>query len=400
MENRPIKLLMLVTVDWYFWSHRLAIAKAAQKVGMEVVVVTRTGSLRQQLEGEGFKVVEWKNDRKGVNPFAELASLLQLTRIYKREKPDIVHHVAIKPAVYGGIAARLTNITARVATITGLGYVFLGSSLKARLLQPLVRLLLRLGLGGKGSLTVFQNNEDLEELAGHGVVDTSRTVLIRGSGVDIDTYRVEPEPSGVPLVALASRLLWDKGVGEFVEAARILEKRKVAARFALIGDADADNLAAVPSKQLAAWAEEGAVEVWGYRDDMPEVLKSVNVFCLPSYREGLPKALLEAASSGRAIVTTDTLGCREVVRDGENGLLVPARDSKSLADALQHLITHPELRAEMGRRGRERAVSEFSEMTVITATMETYNRLLPGTNGHRNSSPLSRQVKEKAASKR
>jgi glycosyltransferase involved in cell wall biosynthesis len=370
------KVLFLVTVDWYFWGHRRAIAKAASDAGMEVVVVTRTGSLREKMEGEGFKVVEWSNSRKSINPLREVWSLLQLVWIFLRESPDLVHNIAIKPAVYGGIAARMTGVDSKVSSITGLGYVFTSGSLKARVLRPLVRLLLQAGLNGANSLTIFQNDQDLRDLAERNVVAPSRSVLIYGSGVDVDEFRYRPEIPGPPVVALISRLIWDKGVGEFVEAARSLRDRGVRARFVIVGETDKDNPAALPTGQLREWAKEGSVEIWGYRDDIPEVLGMTHVVCLPSYREGMPRILIEAASCGRAIVTTDTPGCRDVVSHGDNGLLVPPKDSASLARAIELLVSEPALRERMGKRGRERVVEEFSEEMVVAKTLDLYRGLL------------------------
>lgn len=371
-----LKLLFFVTEDWYFCSHRLILAREAKRNGFEVVVATRVTSHGKQIEDEGFKLIPIRMVRRGKNPFKELLALRELVRIYKSERPDIVHLVALKPVVYGGIAARLAGVPRVVAAIAGLGYVFTSRQLKATLLRPVLSTLLRALLNRPNVQVILQNPDDRNLLVTSKVVDQERTVLIRGSGVDVAAFTPTPECPGTPVVLLASRMLWDKGIAEFVAAAEILRQRAVVARFVLVGDPDLGNPASVPDKQLRAWHEAGVVECWGRRSDMPAVLAQAHVVCLPSaYGEGVPKVLLEAAACGRPIVTTDTPGCREVVLQGENGLLVPARDSLALADALQALIENQSLRRKMGIKGRELAVSEFSVEKVISQTLALYQEL-------------------------
>lgn len=377
MVNNSHKILFLVTEDWYFCSHRLPLAREARRKGFDVVVATRVTSHGKQIEDEGFKLIPIRMARSGKNPLKELLSLLELVRIYKSERPDIVHLVALKPVVYGGIAARLAGVPRVVAAIAGLGYVFTSRQLKARLLRPVLSTLLRALLNRPNVKVILQNPDDRNLLVAAKVVDQERTVLIRGSGVDLAAFAPTPEYPDPPVVLLASRMLWDKGVEEFVNAAEILRRRGTEARFILVGDPDSGNPASVPEEQLRSWHKAGVVECWGRRSDMPEVLAQAHVVCLPSaYGEGVPKVLLEAAASGRPIVTTDTPGCREVVRQGENGLLVPVRSPVELADALQRLIENPELRQKMGARGREIAVNEFALGKVVSETINLYGELL------------------------
>lgn len=373
--KRP-KLLYLVTEDWYFCSHRLPIAREAQIQGYEVLVATRVDRHGEQIIREGFKLIPLQMQRRSTNFWRELAAIIQIIGIYRREKPDIVHHVAMKPVLYGSLAARLTGVPYVVNALAGMGYVFISKQLKAQLLRPPIRAAFRLLLNRVCSRLILQNQDDSAMFIHSRLVRKERIRLIRGSGVDTDMYHPVLEPSGSPVVVLASRMLWDKGIDEFVAAAKILQARGVDASFVLAGDTDPHNPAAISAEQLAAWHAEGAVSWWGRRDDMPVVLAQSHIVCLPSYREGLPKALLEAASSGRPIVTTDTNGCREVVRHGENGFLVPVKSTLDLADALQRLIENPELRQKMGTRGREIVVIEFAVGRVIAETMSVYEELL------------------------
>lgn len=370
------KLLFLVTEDWYFCSHRLQIAREARKRGFEVLVATRVDRHGEQINSEGFKLIPLQMQRRSTNPLNELASIRELLSIYRREKPDIVHHVAMKPVLYGSLAAWITGVPHVVNALAGLGYVFVSQQLKARILRPAIRAAFRFLLNSGDSRLILQNPDDCTMFIRSHLASSKRIRLIRGSGVDTDMYQPMPEPSGSPVVILASRMLWDKGVGEFVGAVRLLKSRGVDGRFVLVGDTDPHNPAAVPAEQLAAWLNEGTVAWWGRRDDMPVVFANSHIVCLPSYREGLPKVLLEAASCGRPIVTTDAIGCREVVLHGENGFLVPVRSIVELADALQLLIENPELRIKMGMRGREIVLREFAVEKIIEETLAVYGELL------------------------
>lgn len=374
----PCKLLFVVNDAAYFLSHRLPVAQAAQEVGFDIHVAAPEGPTTSAIVDEGFTYHPVPLTRKGVNPWQELGSIVALVRLYRKLQPDIVHHVTIKPVLYGGIAARLAQVPAVVNAVTGLGYVFIARGFKASLLRSAVKLGYKVALGHRNQRVIFQNPDDSALFLDAGIVAVRDTVLIKGSGVDTSIFTPLPEVRGMPFVVLASRMLWDKGVGEFVEAARMLRAKGVHARFALVGDTDPGNPAAVPVTQLETWKKTGNVEWYGKRDDMLAIFSKAHVVCLPSYREGLPRVLIEAAACGRVIVATDTPGCREIVRHRENGLLVPVRNSKALADALQKLIDDPELRARMGARGREIAVAEFAQDRVVTETLAVYQELLRG----------------------
>lgn len=362
-----------MTEDWYFCSHRLPLARAAQEAGYAVTVATRVNSHARHITGEGFALKPINLRRGSTNLLREFLSFVELLRLYRSLRPDIVQHVAIKPILYGSFAARLCGIRSIVNTLAGLGYFFSSEQRSAKWMQPLVRWAYRFALRRTG--VVVQNPDDMRLLTSRGVVRVENVHLVRGSGVDLAQYRWTPEPSGM-LVVFPARFLWDKGIGEFVEAARRLRSAKVSARFALVGYTDEQNPASVPAVQLKAWEQEGCVEIWGWREDMPRVFASANIVCLPSYREGLPKALIEAAASGKPIVTSDVPGCREIVKHEENGLLVAPRDPAALTDALRRLIEDANLRQEMGARGRKLVEAEFSVQQVNKEMLKIYEQLL------------------------
>jgi glycosyltransferase involved in cell wall biosynthesis len=370
----PPRLLFLVTEDWYFCSHRLPLACAARDAGFDVAVATRVTAHGERIRAAGLRLIPLGLRRSGRNPWRELMSIAEITRLYRAEKPDIVHHVALKPVLYGSLAARIAAIPSVVNALAGMGYVFTSGKLSARLLRPLVTLAFRLLL--KRGRIILQNPDDRAALLKAGVALPEQITLIRGSGVDTAHFTPVPEhDAAVPLVVLPARMLWDKGVGEFVAAAHMLRDEGLAARFMLAGERDPDNPAAIPAAQLETWRATGIVEWHGRREDMARLLAQSHIVCLPSYREGLPKALLEAAASGRAIVATDVPGCREAVRHGVNGLLVPARDAAALADALRRLLTDAALRREFGQRGREMAEKEFSVEKITAETLALYRKM-------------------------
>lgn len=374
--NNSRRILFLVTEDWYFCSHRLMLAREARRKGFNVIVATRVTSHGKQIEEEGFKLVPIKISRSSKNPLKELVFLWELIKIYKAERPDIVHHVAMKPALYGSIAARVTKVPHVINALAGMGYIFISNQWQAVLLRKFISNAFRLLLNHSTSRVILQNPDDIRLMVQSGVLNPERIVLIRGSGVDTQVFSYSNEPLGVPIVVLASRMLWDKGVGEFVKAASLLRKKGVKARFVLVGVTDPENPAAVPFSTLEAWRRSGVVEWWGRREDMPKVFSDAHIVCLPSYREGLPKVLIEAAACGRPIVATDVPGCREIVLHGKNGFLCPPHDSVALAESIERLIEDPVLRHNMGLKGRELAVSEFSAEQVISQTLALYQEML------------------------
>lgn len=366
------KLLFVVTEDWYFISHRLPLALAAKAAGFEVVVATREGSQAYLVRNAGIRLIPLALSRRGGNPLTEI---ITLWRIYRKERPDLVHHVALKPVMFGTIAAWLARVPAQVNAITGLGWLFTSSNRLVRLIRPILRRILCRVLAQRGGITIVQNPEDLEFLKGSGLSAT-RLRLIRGAGVDVSVFHPVPPPPEPVCVMMVSRMLWSKGVKEFVDAAQHLTQTGVKARFVLVGEPDLANPASVPESTLRDWQGRSGLEWWGRREDVAEILHEAHIACLPSYREGLPKSLLEAAACGLPIVTTDTPGCREVVANTTNGLLVPIGNSQALADALGILISDPKMRQRMGEQSRIRAVTEYSLEVVINETLAIYREAL------------------------
>lgn len=372
----PRRILYVVNDAAFFLSHRSALAEAARAQGYEVHVATPEDEAAAKIRRLGFGFDAVDISRRGVTPLREASTLVALLRLYRRLRPDLVHHITIKPVVYGGIAARIARVPAVASAITGLGWVFNARGFKRRILRFLVTNTYRVALAHGNSTVIFQNPDDRRLMVDAHLVPANRTTLIKGSGVDMRRFVPTPQPPGIPLVVLASRMLWDKGIGEFVEAARSLRREGVSARFALVGDTDPGNPAAVTKVQLDAWKTQGDVEWWGRREDMPDVFAQSHLVCLPSYGEGVPKVLIEAAACARPIVATDSPGCREIVRHEESGLLVPIRDAPALASAMRRLIESAELRSKMGASGRELATQGFSVDEVIAQTLDVYEALL------------------------
>jgi glycosyltransferase involved in cell wall biosynthesis len=371
MSQKP-KLLFFISEDWYYWSHRRPLALAARAAGYDVVLVTRVGSLQTSIAADGIRVVPFAISRGGMNPLRDVAMLARLIAVYRRERPTLVHHVAIKPVIYGSIAARVASVSHVVNALGGLGFSFISRSWPGRMLRVLVRLLLRAALSR--GLLVLQNADDVALLCGEQLVDRAQIRLVRGSGVDLDRYRPADEPPpGPPVVVLPARMLWDKGVGEFVAAARRLRMNGCEARFALVGGRDNENPQSIDAATLARWRQDGDAEWWGHRADMPAVYALTTIVCLPSYREGMPKALLEAAACGLALVATDVPGCREVVRHGENGLLVPAQDALALSGAIADLLADPARRRRFAEASRALAEQEFGEASVVAQFLAIYS---------------------------
>ena len=381
---RGTTILFVANEAYFFYSHRLPVARAAIAEGAHVHLAAPTDHVWAPasfdiavLEREGIRFHPLPVSRRGRNPFEELATLLAMARLFRAIKPDLLHLLTIKPILYGGALARWLAVPAVVMAFTGLGHVFAGRERSLALIRPFVLALLRIGLGHPKLRAIFQNRGDFETIVGATGFPRRMATVIPGAGVELDRFRPRPATPGVPLAILAARLIWDKGIAEFVEAARIARQRGAEVRFVLVGDTHPSNPRAVPEAQLRAWAAEGTVEWWGRRDDMDEVLAAAAIVCLPStYGEGVPKVLLEAAASGRAVVATDIAGCREAVVDGETGILVPVNDASALAQAIGELLPAPDRRIAMGLRGRQRVEAEFDERDVASRTLAVYSDLL------------------------
>jgi len=371
-----MKIILFANTDWYLYNFRLPLAQALREKGHAVVLLSPPGEYGPRLVGAGFCWISFPLSRRGMNPFSELVTLWRLTRLYSRQRPDLVHHFTVKCVLYGSLAAKMAGVKGIVNAITGLGYVFIGDEWPVRLLRWLIKGFYRRAL--HGTQVIFQNPDDQELFSRNGLVNRKQVTIIPSSGVDTKKFSPSPEPAGEPLVILPARMLWAKGVNEFVLAAGILRLAGVQARFALVGDTDPGNPEAVPVDQLEKWRKEGIIEWWGWQEDMLMLYRQAHIVCLPSYREGTPKSLIEAAACARPIVTTNVPGCRQVTHHQQNGLLVPVRDSRALADALKILIADSALRKQMGKKGRELAVAEFSLEKVIGQTLAVYEKALSG----------------------
>lgn len=370
-----MKVILVANTDWYNYRFRMSLATYLRLKGVDVVFVSPFGPYVQEIEEQGFRWVEWAVQRQTINPFSELLNVFRLGRIFSREQPSLVHLHTIKPVLYGSIIAGLLRVPVAVRSITGLGYVFLGNDFQASVLRILVKVLYRfvikIGTGG----TIFENKADRQYFIDNGLVHPANAYLIEGVGVDTDYYQPLPEPDTTPSVLMAGRLLWDKGVGTFIDAARLLKKDKNV-RFILVGEPDQGNPSSIRRDELDGWFKDGIIEWWGWQTDMRVAFAACHMVVLPSFGEGLPTILLEAASCGRPIVATNVPGCRDVVIDRVNGLLVPPNDPKALRLAIEELIDNPVLRREMGREGRRIAERRFSSRHINVQTFNLYADLL------------------------
>jgi len=371
-----------VTEDWYFCSHRLPVARAAREDGFEVVVATRVRAHGEQIRDEGFALrpIAWR--RRGDGLLGAARAILAIAGIYRAERPDIVHHVALKPVLFGGLARRLAfrhavDAPVSVDSVMGLGSGFSGMTTAAKLRRPPFGLALRLAAGSGRGWVVVQNPEDRAALAGFGI-DPKRIALIRGSGVDITRFLPLPEPAGGTVaVALVSRMLRDKGVIEAAAAIRRLRARGLPIELLLAGPTDPDNANSLTPETLRALAAEPGIEWLGPVADVRTVWRRAALAVLPStYGEGVPKTLLEAAACGRPLVAADVPGCREAVRPGETGILVPPHDVDALAEAIAALAADPERRAAMGQAGRVLIERNFADEIVARDTLALYRRAL------------------------
>ncbi len=373
--SQVTKVCLVANTDWYLYNFRLALANALRNSNWDVVLVSPPGPYVSKFTEQGFHWLEWKVSRRSYNFFGELAAIVRIAQLYAQERPTLVHHHTIKPVIYGSLAARMAKVPAIVNSITGLGYIFSRSGWQGTALRAAIVPLYRLALKHQNVHVVFENEVDQKTFIDKRFIHPDQSTIIEGVGVDVDRYRPQPEANGIPLVVMPARLLWDKGIGILIEAARIL-RGHTPLRIALVGNPDPGNPTNIDESQLQHWISQGLIEYWGFRLDMEEVYRQAHIVCLPSMREGLPTVLIEAAASGRPIVASDVPGCREVVRHGENGYLVPAGDASALADALADLASNAELRRKMGAAGRQIAVSKFANEKVINATLKVYSDLL------------------------
>jgi len=375
-EKAP-SLLYVANIPRFFLSHRLPLALAARDAGFNVQVAASDSdpAAQRSIRESGLPFYGLPLRQHGMNPVLELHTLRALRALYRELKPDLLHHISIKPVIYGGIAARFSGCRNVVQAMSGLGYVFVNRSAKARLVNLISGPAFKLALGGERARAIFQNPDDLQIFVERGLITRQRALVIRGSGVDENVFFPRQENvAELPVVLFAGRLLRQKGISEFVEAARRLRGQ---ARFQVAGYEEPTSPLNVSAGQLQSWAAEGLIEWLGAREDMPAVYAQSNIVCLPStYGEGVPKVLIEAAACARVCVTTDTPGCREIVRRGFNGLLVPPHDIDALTHALKRLIENPGDRMKMGAAGRQIVLERFTLRQVIDETLALYADML------------------------
>ncbi len=368
------KILLSANTDWYLYNFRMALAKQLNELDYEVVFVSPVGDYASRFEKGGIRWIRWNVSRNKYNLFVEVGVLLSLLRIYRQEEPDIVHHHTIKPVIYGSIAARLAGVPKIVNSITGRGYVYQSRKFRARLLKKIVTFFYRAALRFPNSKIIFENQFDRLYFIENDLVDESNTYLIEGVGVDPVRYSPKPDQDSTPLVLLCGRMLWDKGVDVFVDAARLV-KLKVDARFVLVGRPDPGNPESIAEKVLDAWNEEGVIEWWGWHSDMAAVYAQAHIVVLPTrYGEGVPTALIEGAACGKPLVASDIPGCRAVVEDEVNGFLLSKSDPSALAEVLERLISSPELRKKMGEDSRRIFLNKFTQNQINQATVQVYEK--------------------------
>lgn len=375
-----MKVILFANSDWYLFNFRLALAKHLRDSGADVHLLSPPGRYSEALLGLGFNWEPVPLLRKSLNPFRELLLLFDLARKIRRARPDLIHSFTIKCAVYGSFVTRvLFPRAARVNAVAGLGSVYSRSGPLARLLRGVLSILFPLALGGKKARLIVQNVTDGDRLVAIGASHTKRVRLIPSSGVDCWRFRPRVSPrTAQPLsVLLASRMLRQKGIYEFVEAAREIKKSGRVMRFLLAGDVDPGNPDSISKDQLLSWHHSGVVTWLGHVDAMSDLMRECDVFVLPSYYgEGLPRSIIEASASGLAIVTTDMPGCRDAVDDHVTGLIIPAKSPLAIVEALHQLDTNREFLEHCGREARKKALAEFSESSVIAQTVAVYKEVL------------------------
>jgi len=378
---RMTKVALVANTDWYLYNFRLSLAEMLRRERFDLVLISPRGPFVVEFARNGIPWREWQVGRQSLAPWSEAAALLQLTRLYRQERPEIAHHFTVKPVIYGALAAEWARVPCMVSSIAGLGHVFIGDDRRSRLLRPTVRALYRHALGRRRGVTTFENPHDQDYFQAHRLVSHEHTRLIPGAGVDTERFAPSPEPHGPPVVVLAARMLWTKGVGTLVEAARLLRDSH-AVRIALVGEPDPGNPKTIDSATLQGWAREGLVEWWGWRAAMEEVFAACHIVTLPTLGgEGVPTVLLEAAAAGRAVVTTDVPGCRDLIEHEVNGLIVPPDDAPALAAALARLAGDASLRHRLAAAGRQRVEQRYSASVINSQFLAVYRELLSVASG-------------------
>ena len=377
MMNMKRNICLVANYDWVIYNFRLPLVDFLEDQGLQVTLVCPPGEYTDRLVTGGYRWMPWRLRRRSTAPWREIISIHELTRIYQDLNPDAVHHITIKPILYGSIAAKRANVPLVINNFTGLGYLF-SDVLSASLLRLMVLPLLRRFLPSQRNHTVLLNESDQQRLSSYQLIDPTQSTIIPGDGVDLDRFtplNTSIEDPGDPIVIMAARLLWDKGVAEYIEAARLLKSSGLSARFWLVGEPDQGNPSCISDQILDEWRQEGIVELLGHREDMPEILKQAELAVLPSYHEGLPMFLLEAAATGLPLIASDIPGNRLVVQDGVNGILVPVKDTQALARAIYRLLREEETCIQMGIQSRLLVEKNYSQQEVLKRFGNIYHKI-------------------------
>ena len=370
------KILFIITEDWYFLSHRLPIALEAIKEGFDVYLLCKINDKQKIIESYGINLINWKINRGSKNIFKDFYSIYLIYKAIKKIKPNLIFSVALKPVLYSSFVSKIINFKNNVYTFAGMGNLFNSNDILSNILKKIYIMLIFFNFKGSKKKLILQNNDDRNLIIGLNIIDKDDIKIVRGSGVDINKFYFSKfKKSKNPIVLLPARMLQDKGVQDFVDCAKKI-KRIIPARFVLVGAPDPFNPKSISLKDLNQWNEENIVEWWGHRDDMSLVFDQSNIVCFPSYMEGLPKALLEAASKGKPIIAYDVPGCREVVQNGKNGILVPFQRQDLLFDSLVKLLLDDELCEKYGINGRKIVENNFTQEIVSKKILEIFNEEL------------------------
>lgn len=379
MSKKKKKILFVVNVDWFFLSHRLPLALEAKRSGYTVYIAAADTGKAKDVKSYGLHFIDVQFLKSSETIFKEILVVHKLRKLYRKINPILIHHVTIRPVLYGSIAARAEKIPAVLNALSGLGYVYINNTFKNKIARIIFDQLFKWGFNHPNNILVLQNPDDVQVILARKIISITKIRIIPGSGVDTDLYKPKPNRSSdkeAIRIALIGRMLFDKGITEFVEAARICNSNEINATFHLYGAPYDNNPMSVSNRQLAMWNKEGNVQVHGYVDNIPEILNQLDIVCLPSYREGLPKSLIEASSAGLPVIATNVPGCREAVLDGISGYLVEMKNSASLAQRIEELANDPKKRKAFGIKGRELVIKKFSLQIIIKKTMECYCYLL------------------------
>ena len=373
----PPKILMVLNDKAWFWSHRLPLAEGIIKEGWNLTVAAAGVSDDPGFETKTIKAIDLKAHGKGFNLLTELQLLISIFKAIKAAQPDLIHAITLRHAFYTGLAARLSGDKQCIFTIAGLGSLFSAESKKAKIMRLLALPFFRFAFHHKNAHIIFQNPDDAKAFQDCGAADSARSTIIKGSGVDLNKFKETPLPEGPPVFLFSSRLIREKGLREYVQAARLVKQKHKNASFLVAGDTNNTNPNSHTEDEVQAWHDDGSIEWLGHVDDMPTMLQGCHVFVLPSYyREGVPKVVLEAMATGRPIITTNMPGCRETVEDGINGFLVPPKDARALADQMNHILDDKDRLAAMGTASRAKAQAEFGVDSVVKRTLDVYKSCL------------------------